>query len=193
MSRRTHTKKRPTNTKPATLRAVLPVRPATPGPEFISEQQMNAAYAARLNGLPLIPITAWTPQPNGAVRAHLSGGTSLTHQPAGFTAHTPCPNGAHHHAPVTSSQGLRDAITTAAHCTDLHGQPRTLTLHQAAVTAEDTQQLSRDDIDAGLTADHNQAQPHPAETTPGYDIALAAAEAHGHAAAQHQNQETPRA
>ncbi|WP_031186365.1 hypothetical protein [Streptomyces sp. NRRL S-1896] len=186
MSRKTHTKKRPAATKPAVLRPVLPVRPANPGPEFISEQQMTAAYAARLHGLPLIPITAWLPQPNGAVRAHLPGGTSLTHQPAGFTAHTPCPNGAHHHTPVTNGQDLRNATITAAHCTDLHGQPRTLTLHQAAATAEDTQQLSRDDIDAGLTADHDHAHPHPAETTPGYDIALAAAEAHGNAAAQHQ-------
>ncbi|MFJ9988618.1 hypothetical protein ACIQUD_32175 [Streptomyces globisporus] len=181
MSRKTHTKKRPATTKPAVLRPVLPVRPAT-GPEFITEQQMAAAYAARLAGLPLIPITAWAPQPNGAVRARLAGGISLTHGPAGFTAHTPCPNGAHHHTPVANSQGLRNATAAAAHCTDLHGQPRTLTLHQAAVTAEDTQTL---DV-TNLRADHDQAHPHPAETTPGYDIALAAAEAHGRAAAQHQ-------
>lgn len=90
MSRKTHTKKRPTPapTKPAALRAVFPVRTPTAGPEFITEQQMNAAYAARLHGLPLIPITAWLPQPNGAVRAHLPGGTSLTHGPSGFTALT---------------------------------------------------------------------------------------------------------
>ncbi|MFE9461639.1 hypothetical protein [Streptomyces californicus] len=37
-------------------------------------------------------------------------------------------------------------------------------------------------LDAAL----GQPQPHPAETTPGYDIALAAAEAHGRAAARHQ-------
>ncbi|MFC8339344.1 hypothetical protein ACFUJX_20350 [Streptomyces rubiginosohelvolus] len=185
MSRKTHTKKRPA-TKPTVLRPVLPVRTPTTGPEFITEQQMNAAYAARLHGLPLIPITAWTPQPNGAVRAHLPAGVSLTHQPAGFTAHTPCPNGAHHHTAITNGHDLRNATAAAAHCTNLHGQPRTLTLAQAAATAEDTQQLSRDDIDAGLTADHDHAQPHPAETTPGYNIALAAAEAHGHAAARHQ-------
>ncbi|MFD7855219.1 hypothetical protein ACFV6B_13165 [Streptomyces microflavus] len=178
---KTRTKKRPTPVKPATLRAVLPVRPTT-GPEFISEQQMAAAYAARLHGLPLIPITAWTPQPNSTVRAHLAGGLSLTHGPAGFTAHTPCPNGAHHHTPIANGQDLRNAITAAARCTSLHGQARTLTLHQAAVTAEDTQTL---DV-AALRADHDHAQPHPTETTPGYNIALAAAEAHGHAAAQHQ-------
>ncbi|MGW7398087.1 hypothetical protein ACWGH7_16500 [Streptomyces cyaneofuscatus] len=180
MSRKTHTKKRPTptTTKPA---AVLPVRPTT-GPEFITEQQMTAAYAARLHGLPLIPITAWTPQPNGTVRAHLPGGLSLTHGPAGFTAHTPCPNGAHHQTGIANSQDLRNAITTAARCTDLHGQARTLTLAQAAVTTEDTQTLDVTD----LRADHDQTHPHPTETTPGYDIALAAAEAHGHAAAQHQ-------
>ncbi|MFD8469039.1 hypothetical protein ACFV10_28525 [Streptomyces cyaneofuscatus] len=187
MSRKTHTKKRPTHTatKPAAVRAVLPVRPTT-DPEFITEQQMNAAYAARLHELPLIPITTWAPQPNGAVRAHLPGDLSLTHGPTGFTAHTPCPNGAHHHTPITNGQDLLNATTTAAHCTDLHGQPRTLTLHQAAATAEDTQQLSRNDIDATLRADHDQPQPHPTETTPGYDIALAAAEAHGRAANRHQ-------
>lgn len=186
MTRRTHTKKRTTPAvQPNAVRAVLPVRPTT-SPEFITEQQMTAAYTARLAELPLIPITAWTPQPNGTVRAHLANGISLTHAPAGFTTHTPCPNGAHHHTPITNSHDLRNATATAARCTDLHGQARTLTLHQAAITAEDTQQLSRDDIDAGLTADHDQAQPHPAETTPGYDIALAAAEAHGRAAARHQ-------
>lgn len=183
MSRKTHTKKRPAATKSTALRPVLPARTPTAGPEFITEQQMNAAYAARLHGLPLIPITAWTPQPNGAVRAHLPGGTSLTHGgPAGFTAHTPCSNGAHHHTPVTNSQDLRNATAAAAHCTDLHGQPRTLTLHQAAATAEDTQTLDVTD----LRADHDQAHPHPTETTPGYNIALAAAEAHGRAALQHQ-------
>ncbi|PVC80558.1 hypothetical protein DBP19_36080 [Streptomyces sp. CS090A] len=182
MSRKTHTKKRPTATKPAILRAALPVRPATTGPEFITEQQINAAYAARLHGLPLIPITAWAPQPNGLVRAHLTGGLSLTHGPAGFTAIDPCPNGAHHHTAITNGQDLRDAVETATRCTNLHGQTRTLTLHQAAATNADTQTL---DV-ADLRADHDQAQPHPAETTPGYDIALAAAEAHGHAAAQHQ-------
>lgn len=185
MSRKTHTKKRPAATKPAVLCPVLPVRPATTGPEFISEQQMNAAYAARLHGLPLIPITAWAPLPGGTVRAHLAGGLSLTHGPSGFTAHIPCPNGAHHQAALTNRHQLRDATAAAAHCTDLHGQPRTLTLHQAATT-EDTQQLSRNDIDAGLAADHVSAHPHPAETTPGYNIALAAAEAHGRAAARHQ-------
>ncbi|MEU8101690.1 hypothetical protein [Streptomyces rubiginosohelvolus] len=181
MSRRTHTKKHPTATKPA-ARAVLPVRPATTGPEFITEQQITAAYEARLAGLPLTPITTWAPQPNGTVRTHLPGGVSITHGPAGFTAHTPCPNGAHHHTPVTNGQDFCNAVETAARCTDLHGQPRTLTLHQAAATAEDTQTLDVTD----LRADHDQAQPHPAEITPGYDIALAAAEAHGHAAAQHQ-------
>ncbi|WP_399554205.1 hypothetical protein OG582_40485 (plasmid) [Streptomyces anulatus] len=160
MTRRTHTKKRTPAVKPNAVRAVLPVRPVT-SPEFITEQQMTAAYTARLAELPLIPITAWDPQPNGTVRAHLAGGISLTHGTAGFTAHTPCPNGAHHHTPVANGQDLRNAIATSANCTDLHGQARTLTLHQAAATAEDTQQWSRADIDATLTATDEQPKEHP--------------------------------
>ncbi|MEV2259141.1 hypothetical protein AB0J13_10835 [Streptomyces anulatus] len=157
MTRRTHTKKRTTPAaKPPALRAVLPVRPTT-SPEFITEQQMTAAYTARLAELPLIPITAWTPQPNGTVRAHLADGISLTHAPAGFTAHTPCPNGAHHHTPVTNGQDLRNATATAAHCTDLHGQARTLTLAQAVATTADTQTL---DV-TNLRSDTDQAKEHP--------------------------------
>ncbi|WP_097964903.1 hypothetical protein [Streptomyces sp. or20] len=156
MTRRTHTKKRTPAVKPPAVRAVLPVRPTT-SPEFITEQQMTAAYAARLAELPHLPITAWTPQPNGTVRAHLADGISLTHAPAGFTAITPCPNGAHHHTPVTNGQGLRNATTAAACCTDLHGQARTLTLAQAAVTAADTQTLDVTD----LRSDTDQAKEHP--------------------------------
>ncbi|MFJ1782463.1 hypothetical protein ACIOKA_37790 [Streptomyces anulatus] len=159
MTRKTQTKKRPTPapTKPATIRPVLPVRPATPGPEFITEQQMNAAYNARLNGLPLMPITAWAPLPDGTVRAHLPGGVSLTHGPTGFTAHTPCPNGARHHTPIANGQDLRNATATVGRCTDLHGQARTLTLAQAVATTADTQTL---DV-TNLRSDTDQAKEHP--------------------------------
>ena len=40
-----------------------------------------------------------------------------------------------------------------------------------------------------LRADHEDPQDHPAETTPGYDIALAAAELHAEAATRHQAHE----
>lgn len=162
MSRKTATKKRPTTrtaTPAAATREALPVRPH-PGPEFITEHQMAAAYAARLAGLPLIPITAWQPQPDGNVRAQFPSGATLTRSPdaTGFDALTPCTQGAAHHDHITTGQGLREAAAAADHCTHLHGRPRTLTLHQAATTAEDTQTL---DV-TGLRADNDQTpKEHP--------------------------------
>lgn len=153
------------------VRAVLPVRPhntdtpPTQYPEFISEAQITAAYAARLADLPLIPITAWTPQPDGSVRAHFPTGASLTHTTgqAGFDALTPCPNGATHHHHITNGTELRHAAAATAHCTQLHGRPRTLTLAQAATTTADTQQLARDDIDTGLAQRTAAADETPKE------------------------------
>ncbi|MEU5660148.1 hypothetical protein ABZ802_31695, partial [Streptomyces sp. NPDC047737] len=78
-----------------------------------------------------------------------------------FTAYTPCPQGAHHQADITNGHQLENAAAAAALCTDTHGQTRILTLAQATATAEDTQQLSRDDIDAGLTATDEQPKEHP--------------------------------
>ncbi|MER5277731.1 hypothetical protein ABT025_18505 [Streptomyces sp. NPDC002809] len=170
MSRKTATKKRPTTRTTATptltaARAALPVRPH-PGPEFITQQQMAAAYAARLANLPLIPITAWQPQPDGTVCATFPGGATLTRtaDSTGFDALTPCAQGAHHHNRVTTGTQLRHAATAADQCTNLHGRPRTLTLHQAATTAADTQALTRNDIDTGLaqrTADTETPKEHP--------------------------------
>lgn len=172
-------KKRPTRAaRPAAkkpplppVRAVLPVRPHTDTPptqyaEFISEAQIKAAYAARLADLPLIPITAWTPLPDGSVRALFPSGASLTRVPdqAGFDALTPCPQGATHHHHITNGTELRHAAAATAHCTQLHGRPRTLTLAQSVATAADTQQLARDDIEAGLanrTADTETPKEHP--------------------------------
>ncbi|WP_331746709.1 hypothetical protein [Streptomyces sp. NBC_00842] len=174
MSRKTSTKQRPARPAPKkpqlpAVRAVLPVRPHTDTPptlypEFITEAQITAAYAARLADLPLIPITAWQPNPDGTVRAHFPTGASLTHTPDGFDALTPCPNGAHHHHRITTGTELRHAAAAAAHCTQLHGWPRTLTLAQAATTTADTQQLNRDDIDTGLanrTAADEKPKEHP--------------------------------
>ncbi|WP_331729026.1 hypothetical protein OG693_39230 (plasmid) [Streptomyces sp. NBC_01259] len=170
MSRKTATKKRPTtrtttNPTPVTARDALPVRPH-PGPEFITQQQITAAYAARLAGLPLIPITAWTPQPDGTVRAQFPAGATLTHgrEGGGFDALTPCTQGAHHHNRITTGLDLHNAAATAAQCTHLHGRPRTLTLAQAATTTADTQQLTGDDITTGLAnraADTEQPKEHP--------------------------------
>ncbi|MEU9947035.1 hypothetical protein [Streptomyces sp. NPDC047939] len=169
MSRKTATKKRPTTRTAATptapARAALPVRPH-PGPEFITEHQITAAYAARLAGLPLIPITAWQPQPDGTVRATFPGGATLTHAPnhTGFDALTPCTQGAVHHNHVTTGAQLRQAAAAADQCTHLHGRTRTLTLAQAANTTADTQQLSSDDITTGLAnraADAETPKEHP--------------------------------
>ncbi|MFF2731850.1 hypothetical protein ACFVS9_28565, partial [Streptomyces sp. NPDC058008] len=103
------------------------------------------------------------PLPNGTAQIRFPSGARLTHT-AGtqvFTAHTPCPQGAHHTATVTNGRELEQAEAAAALCTDPHGQARILTLHQAAATAEDTQQLSRDDIDASLTATTEPMKEHP--------------------------------
>ncbi|MER6602559.1 hypothetical protein [Streptomyces parvus] len=180
MSRKTATKTRTRTPKTKTTPAVLPVRPLHP--DFITQNQINAAYAARLAGLPTTPIRAWTPNPDGTVHLAFPSGNRIHHTPAGFTAITPCATGYTHQTPIADRDQLNTAVHTAAQCTSLHGRPRVLTVAQAAATAEDTQTLDVTD----LRADHDQAHPHPTETTPGYDIALAAAEAHGHAAARHQ-------
>ncbi|WP_329203838.1 hypothetical protein [Streptomyces sp. NBC_01435] len=165
MNRKTTTKKRTIRTAAAPARAVLPVRPH-PGPEFITEHQITAAYQARLANLPLIHITAWSPQPDGSVRATFPSGATLTHTPdsRGFDALTPCAQGAVHHNRVTTGHDLRQAAAAADQCTHLHGRARTLTLAQGAATAADTQQLSSDDITTGLAqraADTEQPKEHP--------------------------------
>ena len=170
MSRKTSTRQRPRTTTPKTAtrtRAPLPVRTA-PTREFITDAQIHAHYQARLAGLPHTPITAWTPLPDGTLDVRFPTGAHLTHTPGTreFTAHTPCPQGAHHTATVTSSQQLDDAVRTAAQCTSPHGSARILTLPEAAAAAADTQQLSRDDIDTGLanhttTPDDEQPKEHP--------------------------------
>ncbi|WP_329047031.1 hypothetical protein [Streptomyces sp. NBC_01422] len=164
MTRTKQKRRTSTATKPAPRAAVLPVRPA-PVPDFITEGQIRAHYEARLAGLPSPRITAWTPLPDGTHTIRFPSGAHITHTPGtrAFTAHTPCPQGAHHQATVTTGRELQHAETTAALCTDPHGQPRILTLAQAAVTAEDTQQLSRDDIDAGLTTRHTATDEQPKE------------------------------
>ncbi|MGW1409435.1 hypothetical protein [Streptomyces sp. NPDC002403] len=168
MSRKTSTKQRPSSAPKKTAaptRAVLPVRPHTDA-EFITEAQIAAAYTARLAELSLIPITAWTPQPDGSVRAVFPSGASLTHTTGtpGFDALTPCPQGAVHHNHITTGTQLREAAAAAAHCTQLHGRTRTLTLAQAATTTADTQALTRNDIDTGLAArnaDNEKPKGHP--------------------------------
>ena len=163
MSRSTKTRNRKTTPKPA--RAALPVREAPTAPDFITDDQIHAHYEAQLAGLPHTPITAWTPLPDGTVQIRFPSGARITHTvgtPA-FTAHTPCPQGAHHQADITTGHQLKNAERTAAACTNPHGQARILTLAAAAATTKDTQQLSRDDIDAGLTNRHTATDEQPKE------------------------------
>lgn len=170
MSRKTATKQR-TRTAPKSkpTPAVLPVRPVHP--DFITEQQIAAAYAARLAGLPHTAIRAWQPTPDGTVHLAFPSGNRIHHTSDGFTAITPCATGYQHQTPIADRDQLNTAVQAAAQCTSLHG----------ANTNAETLALDVTD----LRADHENAHDHPGETTPGYDIALAAAEAH--AAAQHQD------
>lgn len=148
-------------TRPVPVRAVQPIHP-----DFLVEAQTAAYHAALLADLPQQRIQDWTPTPGGGAHLTHPNGTRLQHLPGTdipFAAHTPCANGATHTTPITTRRQYDNALHAAAQCTHLHGRPRTLTLHQAATTAEDTQQLSRDDIDAGLTARHTATDEQPKE------------------------------
>ncbi|MGS2592077.1 hypothetical protein [Streptomyces hebeiensis] len=146
-----------TTTRPTPTPA-LPVRPVTP--DFITVQQMTAAYTARLADLPHIPVTAWTPQPDGTLRAHLHDGTHLIHTPTGptpFRALTPCPAGAHHDNPITTGHDLHGIQNLVATCTARHGRHRIHPLATAVRLAEDTQPLDSTD----LSNDQPKEHPHP--------------------------------
>lgn len=170
MSTKTRRKSRTLRQRPnqaASAARPLPKRTPTPRPsrEFITEPAMNAAYAARLAGLPLVPITAWALEDTGAMVTFPSG-ARLVHHPAAdtpFTALTPCNSGFHHSHPITTSADL--------HCTSRHGNPTVLPLpegrHRADQATAETQRLSTDEIAAGLTdraaADLEQPKGHPAQ------------------------------
>lgn len=176
---RTKTRTRRTPAKPAAAtpvpatdmqkhlphRPVQVVRPAHP--DFLVEAQTTAYHAALLADLPQTRIQDWTPTPGGGAHLNTPTGTRIQHLPGTnipFTALTPCTQGATHTTPVANRTQYDNAVKAASQCTQLHGRPRTLTLHQAATTAADTQQLSGDDITTGLaqrTADTEQPKEHP--------------------------------
>lgn len=204
MTRSTKSRK-PAAKKPATTPKSA-AHPPLPGRPPITDAEANAASATLYAGSLRIhaPYTTWTGQPDNTANTVLDDDTHLlyTRTPHGSSieAAALCAHGIWHTALITDGHELPPLAQAAGECT-LH-TPTPLTeraltlgtgLHRANAAAEDTQQLSRADIDATLRADHDQAQPHPTETTPGYDIALAATEAHSRAAAQHQNQEADRA
>ncbi|THA22737.1 hypothetical protein E6R18_32850 [Streptomyces sp. A1277] len=153
--------------KPAPTPA-LPVRRVQPThPDFLTEAQTAAYHAALLADLPQTRIQDWTPAPGGGAHHTHPNGTRIQHLPGTdipFTALTPCPNGATHGTPVATRTQYDNAVQAANQCTRLHGQPRTLTLAQAATTAADTQQLNGNDIATGLThraTDTEQPKEHP--------------------------------
>lgn len=139
--------------------AVQPVKP-TP-PDFLTEAQTAAYHAALLANLPQQRIQDWTPTLGGGAHHNLPTGTRLQHLPGTdipFMALIPCQGNATHAVPVSTRRQYDTAVQAAAACTNLHGRPRTLTLHQAATTAADTQQL---DV-TGLRADNDQTpKEHP--------------------------------
>jgi hypothetical protein len=162
VSRTTKTRNRKTATTKPPQRAVLPVRPTpAPEPDFITDSQIRAHYEARLADLPHTPITAWTPLPDGTHAVRFPSGARLTHTPGTpvFTAHTPCPQGAHHQAVVTNGRQLENAERTAAACTNPHGQARILTLAAAAATTEDTAPLDVTEVRA--TTEQPKGHPQP--------------------------------
>ncbi|MEU1133543.1 hypothetical protein ABZ383_27425 [Streptomyces sp. NPDC005900] len=106
------------------LRHPLPTRPIN-GPhsslELTCARATLASAAARLP----IPHLAWQPLPDGHAAAHLVDGTLLIHTATDgraphWTAHVPCPHGAHHQHPVTSPSTLHQARTATATCTGPH-------------------------------------------------------------------------
>ncbi|MEV6165765.1 hypothetical protein AB0L71_28400 [Streptomyces sp. NPDC052052] len=166
MSRKSSTKTR-TRTAPklATTKptpAVLPVRPARP--DFLAEAQTAAYHAALLANLPQRRIQDWAPTPGGGAHLLLSSGTRLQHLPGTdipFTVLTPCAQGATHTTPISTRAHLDHAAQAAAHCTDLHGRPRTLTLHQAATTNADTQTLDTTALRNKAADDQPKEHPEP--------------------------------
>ena len=109
------------------------------------------------NTLPAHQQGTWTPQPDGTVRAPLGNGTHLIHTPAGptpFRALTPCPGGAHHDNPITTSHDLNTIAELVQLCTARHGRHRIHPLTTATRLTEDTHPID-------LTNLHDQAKEHP--------------------------------
>ncbi|MGO1025616.1 hypothetical protein ACTOXX_34135 [Streptomyces rubiginosohelvolus] len=191
MSRNTKTRTRKTaaarkaSTKTtAPTQATLPVRnPHTFEREVTTASATLYAGSLRIHA----PHHTWTAQDNGTATTTLTDDTHLLYtHPHRLEATHPCTHGYWHTNRIGADTELPTLITACANCTTHapahRAQQLAAGIHRATASAEDTQTLDVTD----LRADHDQAQPHPTETTPGYDIALAAAEAHGHAAAQHQ-------
>ncbi|MFF4338151.1 hypothetical protein [[Kitasatospora] papulosa] len=189
MSRSTKTRNRkaPQPKKTATPKPVaaapLPVRPhttqTTTAQPRVTDAQANAASATLYAGSIRIhaPHTTWTGHDNNTADTLLHDDTRLlyTRAPHGASIEAArlCTHGIWHTAHITDGRELPPFTEAADECT-LHTPvpltERALTLgtglHRATAAADDTQQLSRDDIDAGLTtlltATDEPMKEHPA-------------------------------
>lgn len=173
-TRKPATKKPATTPKPA-AHTPLPARPhTTETPTHVTDAQANAASATLYAGSLRIhaPHTTWTGHPDNTATTTLDDDTRLLytrtpHGPSIEAAH-PCTHGIWHTALITDGHELPPFAQAADDCTAHAPVPlteRALTLgtglHRATTSAEDTQQLSRDDIDASLTATTEQPKEHP--------------------------------
>ncbi|MFE1515819.1 hypothetical protein ACFW9I_03120 [[Kitasatospora] papulosa] len=180
MSRSTKTRNRkaPQPKKDATPKPVaaapLPVRPHTTTQARVTDAEANAASATLYAGSLRIhaPHTTWTGHDNNTADTLLHDDTRLlytrTPHGASIEAARLCTHGIWHTAHITDGRELPPFAEAADECT-LHTPvpltERALTLgtglHRATAAADDTQQLSRDDIDAGLTATTEPMKEHP--------------------------------
>ncbi|MFD3516290.1 hypothetical protein [Streptomyces sp. NPDC058657] len=181
--RLTSTRSTKSASKPAVvslLRARPPLPKRTPTapstPDFITHEAINAAYAARLAGLPGLPIRAWIAA-DSTIAADFRSGARLIHHPGSttpFTALTPCPSGTHHVHPITTGNDLDEACRTAAACTSHHGRPTPDPTPDTAPTVQvnnlapafghrndTTESLSLAAIAAELAAHTDQPKEHP--------------------------------
>lgn len=157
--------KKPTQPKTTTTAAPLPTRPP------VTDADANAASATLYAGSLRIhaPYPTWTGQPNDSAHTVLDDDTRLhyTRNPSSIEAAHLCTHGIWHTALITDGHELPPFAQNADDCT-LHTPiplpERALTLgtslHRATAAADETQQLSRDDIDAGLTATTEDPKEH---------------------------------
>ncbi|MEV5129254.1 hypothetical protein AB0K87_01825 [Streptomyces sp. NPDC053705] len=192
MSRNTKTRARKTaaarkaTTKTTTTQAPLPVR----NPHNF-ERDVTTASATLYTGSLRIhaPHNNWTGHQDGTATTTLNDDTHLhyTH-PHRLEATHPCPHGYWHTSRIGDDTDLPTLITTATNCTTHTPAHRARQfgagIQRATTSTDDTVALDMSD----LRADHENPHDHPAETTPGYDIALAAAELHA-TTARHQAHE----
>lgn len=127
----------PAKKKTQARRKPLPVRDI---PEFMSDRQIGATYAAHLVGIPT-RITGWADLPDGtALYAHPNG-DRLTYQPGTrlITGYFPCLLGSHHAYPLPDASSVTAARVDAARCDTPHYDPPGLTEAELAELGLDAQ------------------------------------------------------